>query len=117
MLETIRITDLAVRWAEISTALGSGEHEFAITEGPQIRAVIVDPARYSRLVTLAEREEHRRRALALPLTAATLQADWNAGFTTLERVSEKFAGVSDDDLDTLFSEVLAEVRATATISA
>ncbi|MBM4461426.1 MAG: hypothetical protein FJ011_27325 [Chloroflexi bacterium] len=114
MLETIRVADLPARWAEIATTLRSGEHEFAVTEGRQVRAVIVDPARYRRLVALAEREERRRRALALPLTAATSQADWDAGFAALERVSEKFAGVSDDDLDTLFGEVLAEVRTTGT---
>jgi O-succinylbenzoate synthase len=116
MLETIRIADLPTRWAEISTALRSGEREFAVTEGRQVRAVIVDPVRYRRLTALAEREERRRRALALP-TAATSQADWDAGFATLERVSEKFTGVSDDDLDTLFGEALAEVRTTGAIPA
>ncbi|HSN77467.1 MAG TPA: hypothetical protein VL334_20540 [Anaerolineae bacterium] len=36
---------------------------------------------------------------------------WDQGFTALEDVSEKFAGLSDDDLDALFGEVLTEVRA------
>lgn len=36
---------------------------------------------------------------------------WDQGFATLENVSEKFAGLSDDDLDALFGEVLTEVRA------
>ncbi len=116
MLETIRIADLPTRWAEISTALRSGEHEFAVTEGRQVCAIIMDLARYRRLAALAEREERRRRALALP-TAATSPADGDAGFAALERISEKFAGASDDDLDTLFGEVLAEVRAPGAIPA
>lgn len=114
MPETIKVADLTARWPEISLALRSGEHEFVVTEGRQVRAVIIDPVRYRRLVALAEREEHRRRALALPLTAATSQAAWDAGFTILERVSEKFADMSDDDLDGLFGEVLTEVRPTGT---
>jgi hypothetical protein len=117
MPEIIRVADLPARWAEISTVLRSGEHEFVITEGQQVRAVIVDPVRYRRLVALAEREDRRRRALALPLTAEASQAAWDAGFAALDRVSEKFAGVSDDDLDKLFGEVLAEVRATGTTPA
>lgn len=35
---------------------------------------------------------------------------WDQGFAALENVSEKFAGLSDDDLDALFGEVLTEVR-------
>jgi hypothetical protein len=46
------------------------------------------------------------------LTAATSQATWDAGFAALERISEKFSTLSDDDLDALFGEVLAEVRGT-----
>jgi hypothetical protein len=36
---------------------------------------------------------------------------WDQGFAALEDVSEKFVGLSDDDLDALFGEVLIEVRA------
>jgi len=110
MPETIRISEVPARWADISAALRAGKHEFMVGEGRLVEAVIVSPAWYSRLVALARREEHRRRVLALPLTAATSQVSWDAGFATLERISEKFTGLSDDDLDALFSEALAEVR-------
>ena len=40
------------------------------------------------------------------------QADWNKGFAALEQISEKFDGWTDDDLDALFGEVLAEVHKT-----
>ena len=112
MPEIIRISEVPTRWTAISAALRAGEHEFMIGEGRLVEAVIVSPARYRRLVALARREERRRRVLALPLTAATSQATWDAGFATLERISEKFTGLSDDDLDALFGEVLAEVRGT-----
>jgi hypothetical protein len=32
---------------------------------------------------------------------------WDQGFAALENVSEKFAGLSDDDLDALFGEALS----------
>ncbi|PKO21976.1 MAG: hypothetical protein CVU38_11905 [Chloroflexi bacterium HGW-Chloroflexi-1] len=110
MPETIRISEMPTRWTDISTALRAGKHEFMIGEGRLVEAVIVSPAWYRRLLALARQEERRRHVLALPLPAATSQATWNAGFATLERISEKFSGLSDDDLDALFSEVLAEVR-------
>jgi hypothetical protein len=112
MSETIRISDVPARWADISAALRAGKHEFMIGDGRQVEAVIVSPTWYRRLVALARREERRRRTLALPLTAATSQATWDAGFAALERISEKFSTLSDDDLDALFGEVLAEVRGT-----
>jgi hypothetical protein len=105
MPETIRISDVPARWTDISAALRAGQHEFMISDGQQIEAVIVNPVWYRRLVALARREERRRRALALPLAAATSQVTWDAGFAALERISEKF-----NDLDALFGEVLVEVR-------
>ncbi|MCX6030211.1 MAG: hypothetical protein NT169_13065 [Chloroflexi bacterium] len=108
MPETIRSSDVLARWTDIAAALRAGKHEFMIGDGRQVEAVIVSPTWYRRLVALTKREERRRRALALPLAAATFQADWDAGFTSLERISAKFVGLTDDDLDALFSEVLAE---------
>jgi hypothetical protein len=110
MPETIRISDVPARWTDIAARLRAGKHEFMIGDGRQVEAVIVSPAWYRSLVALARREERRRRTLALPLTAATSQATWDAGFAPLERISEKFVGLSDDDLDALFDEALAEVR-------
>lgn len=110
MLEKILTTDVQTRWPDILTALSHGEHEIIITDGTQVQAVIMDRARYRQLVTTALREERRQRALALPL--AVSPDDWKAGFDTLERVSEKFADLSDDDLDSLFGSTLADIRDT-----
>lgn len=111
MPETIRISDVPTRWPDISARLRTGKHEFMIGDGRQVEAVIVSPAWYRSLVALAQREECRRRTLARPLTAAASQATWDAGFATLERISEKFVGLSDDDLDALFGEALASAKA------
>jgi hypothetical protein len=109
MIQTIPVADVPVRWSEIARALRSGKQEFLLVEG-QTSAVIVDPDRYRRLVASAEREERRRRTLDLPMPGAASPAAWDQGFAALEGVSEKFAGLSDDDLDALFGEVLTEVR-------
>lgn len=111
MAETIVAADVPTRWLDILKALRSGEHKFLISDGQQVQAVIIDPIRYRWLVTLAMREERRQRALALPLTAAESSAVWDAGFVALERISDKYAGLSDAELDTLFGAALSEVRA------
>jgi hypothetical protein len=108
--KTIPAADVPVRWPDIFTELLAGEQEFLITDGQQVKAVIIDQARYYELVTLARREERRQRALALPLAAAESPATWETGFKTLERISEKFADLSDEDMDTLFGAVLTEIR-------
>lgn len=110
MIETIRVADLADRWPEIASSLRSGKQKFMLIDG-QTTAFIVDSERYQRLAEMAGREERRRRVLSLPLAGATSDSDWDEGFVTLERVSEKFAGLSDDDLDVLFGEALNEARA------
>lgn len=111
MIQTIPVADILVRWSEIALALRSGKQEFLLVEG-QTSAVIVAPDRYRRLVAAAEREERRRRTLGLPLPAAASPTAWGQGFAALEAISEKFAGLSDDDLDALFGEALTEMRAT-----
>jgi len=111
MAETIRIADLADRWPEIAMALRSGQREFMVIDG-QTTALIVDAERYQRLIELAKREERRRRVLSLPLAGAASETGWDEGFVILERVSEKFAGLSDDDLDSLFGEAVSTLRAT-----
>lgn len=110
MTETIRVADLADRWTEITMALRSGQREFMVIDG-QTTTLIVDAERYHRLIELAGREERRRQVLSLPLAGATSEIGWDGGFGALERVSEKFAGLSDDDLDLLFSEAVDIVRA------
>lgn len=111
MAETIRIADLTDRWPEIAMALRSGQREFMVIDG-QTTALIVDAERYQRLIELAKREERRRRVLSLPLAGAASETGWDEGFVILERVSEKFAGLSDDDLDSLFGEAVSTLRAT-----
>jgi hypothetical protein len=108
MSEIILVTDVPARWPDILTALRQGKHEFVVTDGEQVRAVIIDQARYRQLVATALREDRRQRALALPLAA--LPDDWEAGFETLERVSAKFDGLSDKEMDSLFGLALDDVR-------
>ena len=95
MSEIVLVTDVPTRWPDILAALRQGQHEFVVTDGEHVRAVIVDQARYRQLVAAALREDRRQRALALPLAA--WPADWEAGFETLERISTKFDGLSDQE--------------------
>jgi len=48
----------------------------------------------------------------LPLAAAESPAAWDAGFETLERISARFADLSDEDMDELFGAALSEIRST-----
>jgi len=56
------------------------------------------------------REERRQRALDLPLAMAESPISWDAGFETLERISSKFADLSDEEMDALFDTALGEIR-------
>ena len=108
---TLKTTEVPHRRPDILANLSSTEHdEVVITDGQQIKAVLMNPIHYRYLMELAKRETQRQRAMTLPLTAQKSVAAWNAGFQTLERLSEKFSGVSDEEMDDLFGEVLAEVR-------
>ena len=108
MSEIVLVTDVPSRWPDILTALRQGQHEFVVTDGEQVRAVIIDQARYRQLIAATLREDRRHRALALPLAASP--ADWETGFETLERVSAKFDGLSDQEMDTLLGLALDDVR-------
>ncbi len=55
-------------------------------------------------------EERRQRALDLPLVAAEFPAAWDAGFETLERISARFADLSDEDMDELFGAASNEIH-------
>lgn len=110
MIETIRVIDLAERWPEIARALRSGKREFMVIDG-QTTALLVDSKRYHHLIEIAGREERRHRLLNLPLADASSETSWDEGFVTLDLVSEKFAGLSDDELDLLFGEALSKQRA------
>ncbi len=110
MTESIVATDVPTRWPDILVALRAGEREFLVTDGQQVKAVIMAPVQYRRLIALALREERRQRALALPLAMAESPAAWDAGFETLERISSKFADLSDEEMDALFDTALGEIR-------
>ncbi len=79
-----------------------------MSDGQQVQAVIIDKVYYQQLIDLANREIHRQKALAMHVPVQTQEAD----FETLEKLSQKFADLSDEGLDTLFGDTLAEVRAT-----
>jgi len=110
MSDTIIAAEVPSRWPDILAALRSGEREYLITEGRQVRAVIMDHAHYRRLVALALRETRRQRALALPLAAAESPSGWDSGFEVLDRISAKFSELSDEELDALFGTALNEIR-------
>jgi len=112
MSEIVAVTEVPARWLDILAGLDAGEFEFFVTDGQQVKAVIIDQARYRRLVGLATREERRQRALALSLPVADSPEVWGKGFEALDRVSARFADLTDDDLDALFNSVLSEVRDT-----
>ncbi|GEM_PF-2070893 len=107
---TLKTTEVPSRWPDIWANLSIGNDEVVITEGQQIKAVLLSQFRYHYLIELARREQQRQRVLALPLTAKESPTIWNAGFETLEHFSQKFAHLSDEDMDTLFEQVLVEVR-------
>jgi len=104
--------DVPARWPDILSALHDGEPAVLVTDGKKVQAVIMDHAQYRRLMMLAMRKERRQRALALPLRAAESPNVWNAGFEALERISAKFADLSDQDMDVLFGAALDDIRGT-----
>ena len=108
---TLKTTEVQHRWPDILANLSPREHdEVVITDGQEIKAVLMNPVYYRYLMQLVKRELQRQGTMALPLTAKKSMATWNAGFEILEHLSEKFTGVSDEEMDDLFGEVLAEVR-------
>jgi len=109
MIETIKASDLPTRWTEIFAALRAGVREYRIVEG-QSSVMVIDSDRYQKLVDSSQREERRRRTLRIPLTGAESEQTWDDGFSALDRISQRFSGLSDDDLDDVFGEALANVR-------
>ena len=107
---TLKTTEVPSRWPDIWANLSIGNDEVVITEGQQIKAVMISQLRYRYFLELAKREAQRQRALTLPLVAQESASIWNAGFETLEHLSKKFDGLSDEKMDNLFGQVLVEVR-------
>ena len=107
MTNVIGTMDVPARWPDILSALHDGDQDCK-----KVQAVIMDHAQYRRLMMLAMRKERRQRALALPLRAAESPNVWNAGFEALERISAKFADLSDQDMDVLFGAALDDIRGT-----
>ncbi|MBM4461453.1 MAG: type II toxin-antitoxin system Phd/YefM family antitoxin [Chloroflexi bacterium] len=83
---------------------------FVIVKRGQEQGVILGLDEYRRLKELDEREQRRERALAIPIEAARSTEAWQASFETLERIREKAAYLTDDEMDTLATEALAHVR-------
>jgi hypothetical protein len=108
--ETIATTDVPTHWPEILTKLLEGEREFLVTEDQQVKAVIIDHTLYQKLKNRAAREVRRQQALSLPLMAADTTGTDESGFEILETISQKFSALSDEEIDILFSEILAEMR-------
>jgi hypothetical protein len=70
----------------------------------------LDLDEYSRLSELDEREKRHLQTLALPIEAAVTPESWQASFDALARIREKATYLTDDELDVLANEVLAEIR-------
>ncbi len=56
---TIIAGDVPTNWNDIFNKLLEGEHEFLVTDGQQVRAVIMAQAQYRQLMGLLEREARR----------------------------------------------------------
>jgi prevent-host-death family protein len=83
---------------------------FVIVKRGQEQGVILGLDEYRRLKELDECEQRRRRALAIPIEAARSAEAWQASFAALERIREKAAYLTDDEMDALVTETLAVVR-------
>ena len=83
---------------------------FVIVKRGQEQGVILGLDAYRRLKELDECEQRRRRALAIPIEAARSAEAWQASFAALERIREKAAYLTDDEMDALVTETLAVVR-------
>jgi hypothetical protein len=57
-----------------------------------------------------EREQRRQRTLALPIETASSAEAWQTSFEALERIREKAAYLTDDEMDALVTETLAHVH-------
>ena len=56
------------------------------------------------------REQRRQWALAIPIEAARSAETWQTSFESLERIREKATYLTDDEMDTLATEVLAVIQ-------
>ncbi len=110
---TVTATETRKQLPKILERARLTRQHFVIVKRGQEQGVILGLDEYCRLKALDEREQRRRRALAIPIEAARSVESWQASFESLERIREKAAYLSDDELDVLVTEALAQVRGSA----
>jgi len=111
MAETLTVREAGLVYTiDVDKARLADRQPFIIERQGTPIAVLMSFDEYRRLKELDVREERRRRALAIPIDAARSAETWQASFESLERIREKAAGLSDDEMDALVTEALARVH-------
>ncbi len=107
---TLTLTETRAQLPKILERARLTRQHFVIVKRGQEQGVILGLDEYRRLKELDERERRRRQALAIPIEAARSAEAWQASFESLERIREKATYLSDDEMDALVTEALAQVR-------
>jgi prevent-host-death family protein len=107
---TVTATETRKQLPKILERARLTRQHFVIVKRGQEQGVILGLDEYRRLKELDEREQRRRRALAIPIEAARSAETWQASFESLERIREKAAYLSDDEMDALVTEALTHMR-------
>jgi prevent-host-death family protein len=112
--EIVTLSETRAQLPKILERARLTRQHFVIVKRGQEQGVILGLDEYRRLKELDEREQRRRRALALPIEAASSAEAWQTSFEALERIREKAAYLTDDEMDALVTEALAHVRDSTT---
>lgn len=108
---TVTVGEARRRLPELLELARQTRRPFVIVKAGQPQGVVLGLDEYFRLQALDQREQRRQRVLARPPEAAASPKDWQAAFDTLACIRDKAAPLSDDELDALAADALAEIRA------
>jgi prevent-host-death family protein len=107
---TISTSDVRTHLSAVLERVRRTRAPLVIVKRGQEQGVLLGLDEYRRLNELDEREKRRRQTLSHPIEANSTAESWQASFDTLTRIRENAAYLSDDELDALVNETLAEVR-------
>ena len=108
--ETVTSTETRKQLPQILERARLTRQHFVIVRRGQEQGVILGLDEYRRLKDLDAREQRRQWARAIPIEATRSAETWQTSFESLERIREKATYLTDDEMDTLATEVLAVIR-------
>lgn len=107
---TVSTSDMRAHLSAVLERLRRTRAHLVIVKRGQEQGVLLGLDEYQRLSELDAREKRHRQTLSLSIEANSTPESWQASFDALTRIREKATYLSDDELDALVNEVLAEVR-------